>query len=212
LRIAAGGGVLIAAGIALGLLVKGAPGSLDLAVMRGIALPVRAAGLGPLALAITHFGDPGVRPVLIVLTGAFLLWRQRVKSELVLLGGTFASILLTALLKGQFGRVRPHIVPWLDLPTNASFPSGHSSNTMAILLLFALLSGGGWRTYVAVAVAILVGLTRIVLGVHWPSDVLGGWLIGAGVALTAFGLARYRMLPSGPDQTGTNRSVDGTSG
>jgi undecaprenyl-diphosphatase len=180
--------------------------------MQGIALPARAAGLGPLALAITHFGDPGVRPVLIVLTGAFLLWRHRVKAELVLLGGTAVSLLLTALLKGQFGRVRPHVVPWLDLPTNASFPSGHSSNTMAILLLFALLAGGGWRSWLAVSVAILIGLTRIVLGVHWPSDVLGGWLIGAGVALTAFGLARYRMLPSGPDQTGTSSPRVGTSG
>ncbi|HTI31117.1 MAG TPA: phosphatase PAP2 family protein [Sphingomonas sp.] len=157
--------------------------------MRAIALPVRDAGLAPLAKAITHFGDPGVRPVLIVATGAVLLWRRRMKSELVLLGGTLASILLTTLLKGQFARVRPHVVPWLDLPTNASFPSGHSSNTMAILLLFALLSGGGWRTWTALGVAILVGLTRIVLGVHWPSDVLGGWLLGAGVALIAQAVA-----------------------
>ena len=126
--------------------------------------------------------------------------------ELVLLAGSLASILLTTLLKGQFGRVRPQIVPWLDLPTNASFPSGHSSNTMAILLLFALLTGGGWRTWVAVAAALLVGWTRIVLGVHWPSDVLAGWMLGAGVALLAVALARYKMLPPGPVHTGTSRS------
>ena len=189
----------------LGLLVKGQPWFADVAIMRAIAVPARAAGLGPVALAITHLGDPGVRPVLIVATGAVMLWRRRMKGELVLLGGSFVSILLTTLLKGQFGRVRPHIIPWLDLPTNASFPSGHSSNTMAILLLFALLSGGGWRTYVAVGVALLIGLTRIVLGVHWPSDVLAGWMIGTGVALLVYGVARYRMLPSGPDQIGVSR-------
>jgi undecaprenyl-diphosphatase len=180
--------------------------------MRGIALPIRQAGLAPLAKAVTHFGDPGVRPVLIILTGAFLLWRKRVRSELVLLGGTAASLLLTSLLKGQFDRVRPHVVPWLDMPTNASFPSGHSSNTMAILLLFALLAGGGWRTWAAVGLALLVGLTRIVLGVHWPSDVLGGWLIGAGVALLAFAFARYRILPPGPIQTGASADDAPTAG
>ncbi len=174
--------------------------------MRAIALPARQAGLGPIALAITHFGDPGVRPLLLIATGAVMLWRRRMRAELVLLAGSAASILLTALLKGQFGRVRPQIVPWLDLPTDASFPSGHSSNTMAILLLFALLSGGGWRTWLAAGVAVLVGLTRIVLGVHWPSDVLGGWLIGTGVALLALAVARYRMLPPGPVHTGDSRS------
>lgn len=197
--------MLIIAAVLLGLLVKGAPWPLDIALMRGIALPVREAGLGPLALAITHLGDPGVRPVLIVATGAVMLWRRRMRGELVLLAGSLASILITTLLKGQFGRVRPHIVPWLDLPTNASFPSGHSSNTMAILLLFALLSGGGWRTWLAMGVALLVGLTRIVLGVHWPSDVLAGWMLGAGVALLTVGVARYRMLPSAPDQIGVSR-------
>ena len=161
--------------------------------------------MGPIALMITHLGDPGVRPVLIVATGAVMLWKRRMKGEVVLLSGSLVSILITTLLKGQFSRVRPQIVPWLDLPTNASFPSGHSSNTMTILLLFALLSGGGWRIWIAVGVAILVGLTRIVLGVHWPSDVLSGWMLGAGVALVTFGLARYRMLPSAPDQTGVSR-------
>lgn len=180
--------------------------------MRAVAISARDAGLGPIALAITHLGDPGVRPALIVATGAVMLWRRRMKGELVLLAGSLASILLTTLLKGQFGRVRPHIVPWLDLPTNASFPSGHASNTMAILLLFALLSGGGWRTWVAVAVALLVGWTRIVLGVHWPSDVLAGWMLGGGVALLAVAVARYRMLPPGPVHTGTRRSSSGTDG
>ena len=204
--------MLIAAAIVLGLVVKGAPGSWDIAVMRAIALPAREAGLGPIALAITHFGDPGVRPLLLLATGAVMLWRRRVEAELVLLAGSVASILLTSLLKGQFGRVRPQIVPWLDLPTNASFPSGHSSNTMAILLLFALLSGGGWRTWLAVGVAVLVGWTRIVLGVHWPSDVLAGWMLGAGVALLAFAFARYRILPPGPDQTGVSKAESATAG
>ncbi len=186
---------MIAAAIILGLIVRGAPTWLDIDVMRAIALPARDSGLGPIALAITHLGDPGLRPVLLIATGAVMLWRRRMRGELVLLAGSVGSILLTTLLKGQFGRVRPQIVPWLDLPTNASFPSGHSSNTMAILLLFALLCGGGWRTWLAVGVAVVVGLTRIVLGVHWPSDVLAGWMLGAGVALIA--LAIGQALGSG---------------
>lgn len=195
-------------GIAIGLASGSGPTAIDVAVLRLLALDAATQpGLTSAAQMITHVGDPGVRPVLLVLAAAFFLWRRRMRAEWVLIGGSLVSIALVALLKELFGRTRPHIVPWLAHPTNLSFPSGHSANTMAILLLFALLAGGGWRAWLAVGLAVLVGLTRPLLGVHWPGDVLGGWLIGAGVALLVFALARYKILSSGPRQTGASMEV-----
>jgi membrane-associated phospholipid phosphatase len=204
---------LLAAGLAIGLASGHGATALDLVVVRAMALDAQRQPMLTYAVqAISHFGDPGVRPVLLVAAGLFFLWLHRVKSEWVLLGGSLFSIALVAVLKDAFGRVRPQVVPWLAHPTNMSFPSGHAANTMAILLLFALLAGGSWRIWLAVAAAILVGATRPMLGVHWPGDVLGGWLIGAGVALLVFALARYRILPPGPFHTGVSRGDGATGG
>jgi undecaprenyl-diphosphatase len=65
-----------------------------------------------------------------------------------------------------------------------AFPSGHSANAMVLglgLALLATASGRGRRAALALglAFALIVGLTRLILGVHWPSDVVGGWTLGA---------------------------------
>lgn len=77
---------------------------------------------------------------------------------------------------------------------SSSFPSGHSGNTMAVFLTIALIAAPPrWRK-VAVAVALtlsfLIGLSRVYLGVHWPSDVIGGWALGATVAIIAARIAK----------------------
>ncbi|MFB9838010.1 phosphatase PAP2 family protein, partial [Actinoallomurus acaciae] len=82
------------------------------------------------------------------------------------------------------GRRRPPAAGWAVHASGFAFPSGHTvtSATAAGLLIWALCRhGGGWPRTVAVALltvwAVAVGLTRIYLGVHWPTDVAGGWLM-----------------------------------
>lgn len=116
----------------------------------------------------------------------FLLWRRRWSAGLLLVAVVLGERLLVDGLKDWVGRARPELE---NLPSSLAYPSGHSANSMTAFLAVALvaLPSPLRRTgvFMAIALSILIGLTRIVLGVHWPSDVIGGWALG----LLAVGLA-----------------------
>jgi undecaprenyl-diphosphatase len=106
------------------------------------------------------------------------------------------SSVIDGWLKHLIARPRPELVPHLVQVTNASFPSGHAMVSSAVYLTLALMLAegveiDGWRGRAArVAVvaffavlAVLIGMSRVYLGVHWPSDVLAGWCFGTAWAL-----------------------------
>ncbi|MDO0928963.1 phosphatase PAP2 family protein [Streptomyces sp. TG1A-8] len=103
------------------------------------------------------------------------------------------AALVQQLLKAAVGRGRPRWPDPVDSAHYAAFPSGHAMTATVVcgLLLWLLYRLGAgrvlWRTAVTVAAVSVVGvgLTRVWLGVHWPSDVLGGWLLGALVVALA---------------------------
>lgn len=124
--------------------------------------------------------------------GALLFLRLR--REAVLFAATVMSgWLVGSALKALFGRARPDIVPHLMAVDGASFPSGHSFNAavvyVAMALAFAALSPLRRLRWTligcALALTFLVGLSRVWLGVHYPSDVVAGWLGGTGWAFLA---------------------------
>ena len=113
---------------------------------------------------------------------------------------------LTTLLKELFGRIRPDFDEGGARLDSLSFPSGHSSGiatlvTVALLLAFPMLTSRAraWWLAVGALLVVLVGLTRMWLGVHFLSDVLGGWALGVGwsllVALLLGGLPGARAAP-----------------
>jgi undecaprenyl-diphosphatase len=121
----------------------------------------------------------------------------RLRREAVLLGATvIGGWIVGSLLKALFARSRPEIVPHLMAAGGASFPSGHSFNAavvyIAMALAFAAISPRRpvrWTVIgCALALTLLVALSRVWLGVHYPSDSIAGWLGGAGWAFLASAL------------------------
>ena len=92
------------------------------------------------------------------------------------------------LLKYAYMRPRPDDLSHLDLVDSPSFPSGHATSAAAVYLLLIWLLPVEWRKYSApllVALTLATGISRIQLGVHFPTDVIAGWMLGAAFALLA---------------------------
>jgi undecaprenyl-diphosphatase len=140
------------------------------------------------------FSGLGSTAVLTVLTAAvvlYLLLAGKRRAGAVVFLSIGSGQLLSTGLKLFFERARPDLVPHATVVYTSSFPSGHSTMAAVVYLtLGALLARVEGRRRVRVflvglgaLLAFLVGTSRVYLGVHWPTDVLGGWTIGAAWAL-----------------------------
>ena len=170
--------------------------------------PPLTAALGTL----TRLGWYPVAAAVSLAVVAVLLWR-RLRVDALLFTLAVASALLTHPLKALVSRPRPDMAIVETVPHDMGFPSGHAA--FAILLCGALTlliwqhvedRWMRWGLTGALTLLVLgVGLSRVYLGVHWPSDVVGGYLFGASVLLP-LGLLRSYLLrrlgwPSGEDTT-----------
>jgi membrane-associated phospholipid phosphatase len=140
-------------------------------------------GLARFCAWLTELG--GIRVLLPVTAfgAGFLLYRRNWRDALLLVAITLSGRLLVSLQKDWTGRIRPdpqgHLVPVESL----SFPSGHAANATLVWLCLALLLPRTGRArlvavWAAVWLALAIGISRVMLGVHWPSDVIGGWAFG----------------------------------
>ncbi len=142
-------------------------------------------------------GVPVLACVNLAVAGGFL-FRRKFKALAFVLAAVIGGLLLMLLMKEYFSRPRPQVVPYLCAVDGSSFPSGHSMMSAIVYLTLGVLLASGiaqWRfrlglLAMALLLAGLVGVSRVCLGVHYPSDVLAGWTAGLVWATFCWLLAR----------------------
>jgi undecaprenyl-diphosphatase len=137
--------------------------------------------------------------LLTVVTGGFLVLDGKRRMALFVCGSVLSGLIASTILKDLFVRPRPDLVPRAAYSSGASFPSGHSMmSAITYLVLGALLARSQERKrlkayffLLAALLTLMVGVSRVYLGVHWPTDVLAGWTAGAVWALLCWLAARW---------------------
>jgi membrane-associated phospholipid phosphatase len=159
--------------------------------------------LGRAARVVTELGSFPVVMTLAAIGALLLAWRRETRAALLLLALPLSSGLVVELLKRWIGRLRPHDQEHMLVQVQSyAFPSGHTTNATVVWLGLALLLVRGPRARLlaigaAAIMAVAIGLSRNMLGVHWPSDVVGGWAFGLFWILLLARLARVPLNASG---------------
>jgi len=135
------------------------------------------------ARALTALGEPTVLIGAGVATALWLWHAGHRHLPVVLIAITMLGRGLSEAQKYWVGRARPDIEAHLVVVKTQSFPSGHATSSMIFYMVMALTLTAGTRLHRLAAAAafllsLLIGLSRVMLGVHWPSDVIGGWAFG----------------------------------
>ncbi len=204
-------GVLALGGLAFAVIADEATEGETHVFDRAILLALRVPGdpdnpVGPpwfeLAVSdITSLGGYMVLTLIVASVAIYLLVAGKWRNAVVVAGAAISGSLLSQMLKAGFARPRPDLVPQLAEVHSMSFPSGHAMVSAVIYLtLGALLARFHQRRrhkalvmIYAVLITMLVGASRIYLGVHWPTDVLAGWCLGAAWA-ALWWLIAWRLL------------------
>jgi undecaprenyl-diphosphatase len=143
-----------------------------------------------------ELGNFGFGTALVLLVCGWHLLQRRPRAALVWFVAGLSTLLLQWQLKLLILRPRPRLWPWLIDVGDPAWPSGHALSTATFFSLLAAHVGQRWPArawlawVVAVALVLYVGVGRLYLGVHWPTDVVGGWLLGAVQALLAWRLMK----------------------
>lgn len=162
------------------------------------SVPVGPRWLNSAMLDLTALGGVAGLTVLTAIVTGYLLTARKAATAVFLVCAVAGGAVVGTLLKMGFQRPRPDLVAHLVEVNTTSFPSGHATNSAVVYLtLGALLArtqaDRPIRIYI-VAVAILltltIGFSRVYLGVHWPSDVMAGWIVGGAWAMLCSLVAR----------------------
>lgn len=157
----------------------------DSSILLWIQDNVRADFASPIVKVITHLGDKGIFWIIVAL--ALLAFRKtRRLGVLCAVSMVIGLVITNVILKNWVARIRPYeLIQNLELivgkETDFSFPSGHTTNSLACAWVLFRRAPKKWGV-AALVLAILISLSRLYVGVHYPTDVLAGAVIGIGSA------------------------------
>jgi undecaprenyl-diphosphatase len=198
-----------------GEVLEGDTATLDRAILlalreaRNLADPIGPSWLEEAARDVTALGGHVVLTIVTLAAFVYLLMTRKSHAAVLVAAAVGGGMLLSTGLKMGFERPRPDLVPHAARVYTASFPSGHAMlSAVTYLTLGALLARvqpsrrlKAFLLGLAVTLTILVGASRVYLGVHWPTDVLAGWCVGAAWASLCWFIA-LQLQRKGQVETG----------
>ncbi len=187
---------------------SGATQPFDDAVMQWVGAQQNAT-MQNIMLEITALGTGTVVGMIVFIAGMFLWLNKHKHSAILLLVATFGGLVLNGLLKIGFDRPRPQIFPWATYAVSSSFPSGHAMNSIIVYGTVAYLAARLQQRPasrlltlgLAAVIILLICVSRIYLGVHYPSDIAAGLIIGlawSGFCMSALEAAQLYARRNAP--------------
>lgn len=183
-----------------GEVIERQPLGLDLTIITAFH-SIHSPFLNSFFLFVTSLGSPLVVAVIGAVLVGLCLYKKWYRGATALVAGVGGATVANLILKGIFARTRPSIFTPLVRETSYSFPSGHAMVSSAFVFIVILLL---WHTKYRIPAVILgllatllIGLSRIYLGVHYPSDVIAGWSVGLVWAVITGSLALNRPFALG---------------
>lgn len=179
--------------------IEGEAQAVDEFILRVIARPDAPGWLTEIGRDLTALGGIAVLVLVTLAVAGYLAMRRKYHALMLLVVATLGGLLLSTALKHVIDRERPALVEHRSHVATQSFPSGHAMlSAVVYLTLGALLSRlvSGWKLkayFIAIAMLLtfLVGVSRVFVGVHWPTDVLAGWSLGLAWAIACWIVARW---------------------
>lgn len=164
-----------------------------------VADPIGPGWFEEMGRDVTAMGGNVVLTILTLAAFGFLILDGKRRIAVVLIVATLGALGVSTLLKSSFDRDRPDLVPHDTRVYTASFPSGHSMLAASTYLTMGALLARvqkrrrmkAYILMVSLFLTLIIGLSRVYLGVHWPTDVLAGWAVGSGWALGCWLLAHW---------------------
>ena len=186
-----------------------------------LADPVGPAWFEEAMRDITALGGTIVLVIVSLAAFGFLVMTGKSHAAYMLAASVIGAIILSQTLKAGFGRPRPDLVPHGARIYTMSFPSGHAMMSAAVYLTLAALLARTWtqkrvKVFIislAALITLAVGASRVYLGVHWPTDVVAGWVAGSAWAIFCWSIMiwlqqRGEIEPENDSSLATERTND----
>ena len=178
--------------ILAGEIAEGETQAFDIMILKALrspddlSKPIGPAWLEGVLLDLTALGGSTVLSLVILAVVGFLLLQARYRTALVVAITSISGEVISTVLKQTFNRARPSVVPHLRDVYTMSFPSGHAMESAIVYLTLGAILMRATESRLtklyclgmAMLLTLLVGVSRVYLGVHYPTDVIGGWMIG----------------------------------